>query len=152
MESCRIKKSPMFDLFSNSSDSSVPIPKNALKDKTQADQNKELVEDTITSPRKSRNQAEDQMEGFDSIESILDATWKSKCGQASSFISARVEEACLPGHPGFISKSSDTKQRHICVIWSCFVAVEVVAAWQRGETGRSGGFYSEEELKKYKVG
>jgi hypothetical protein len=85
------------------------------------------------------------------IETMLRSAWKTQFGQASSFISARVEEVGVSGPPVFIPVSLNIERRNFCVRWSSSVGVEVVAAWQRGEAGCSGGFYSKKEATKYKV-
>lgn len=85
------------------------------------------------------------------IETMLRGAWKTQFGQASNFVSARAEEVGLSGPPTFIPVSLNIERRNFCIRWPCSVGVEVVAAWQRGEAGRSGGFYSKKEATKYKV-
>lgn len=132
MEISRAKKRPVFDLVSVSSSSSVSVEGKGLENELSSTNWKECGRPV-------------------DIERILKAAWHTQFSEASSFASARVEEVGLPGHSDFIPKDLNFEGRQFCIRWSCFVGVEVVAAWQRGEIGCGGGFYSEEELKMYKV-
>lgn len=119
-------------MISVSSDSSVSVEGKGLEDEQSSNHCKELVRPI-------------------NIEMILKAAWSTQFSQASRFVSARVEEVGLPGHPDFIPKFLNFEHHNFCFRWSCFVAVQAVSAWQRGEVECSDGFYSEEELKMYKV-
>jgi hypothetical protein len=132
MESFRIKKRSVFDLISVSSDSSISVEGKGLEDEQSSNHCNELVRPV-------------------NIEMILKAARNTQFSQAGRFVSARVEEVGLPGHPDFIPKFLNFERRNFCFRWSCIVATQMVSAWQQGETGRSDGFYSEEELGVYKV-